>query len=67
MLIFNTLGQKLRTLQALATQNAGYYELYWDGTDDRGSAVASGIYFYQLRAKGTSGVTVRTRKMMLLK
>ena len=67
VLIFNTLGQKLRTLQALATQNAGYYELYWDGTDDRGSAVASGIYFYQLRAKGTSGVTVRTRKMMLLK
>jgi hypothetical protein len=42
---------------------AGEHTLWWDGTDDAGREVASGVYFYRLR---TDSETV-TRKMILLK
>ena len=41
----------------------GTYEVYWDGTDNSGVEVASGIYFYRLRAGQHSEV----RKMLLVK
>ncbi len=46
--IFNLMGQKLRTM-VQQRQAAGSYQVWWDGNDDRGVAVSSGIYFYQLR------------------
>ena len=42
---------------------AGYHTFDWDGTDERGTSVASGIYF----ARFVSGQTQLTRKMVLLK
>jgi len=44
-------------------KSAGHYEVYWDGTNRTGQAVASGTYLYQLRF----GDQVITRKMLLLK
>lgn len=41
----------------------GRYEAFWDGTDDSGRQVASGIYFMQLTVNGISQV----RKMYVLK
>lgn len=60
--IYNMLGQEVRTL-VNTTQSAGQYKVQWDGKDNSGKAVSSGIYFYRLEA----GSFVKTRKMMLMK
>lgn len=44
-------------------QNAGFYELTWNGTNDAGNFVSSGTYFYSVRA----GNFVETKKMLLVK
>ena len=60
--IYNIVGQVVRTLVA-ERQPAGRYEVRWAGTDDRGMAVSSGIYFYQITAGGFRDV----KRLMLLK
>ncbi len=60
--IYNILGQKVRTLVD-EPKTAGSYEVIWDGKDDKGKEVASGIYFYKL----TAGSYQKIRKMVLLK
>jgi flagellar hook assembly protein FlgD len=60
--IFNVAGQKVRTLVD-EVMPAGSHTFTWDGTNDRGGALASGIYFYRVVA-GTETVT---KKMTLLK
>ncbi|MCK4307349.1 hypothetical protein KAW50_03870 [candidate division WOR-3 bacterium] len=44
-------------------QNAGYYIVSWDGTDDNGKKVATGIYFYRMEA----GNYKATRKLTILR
>jgi hypothetical protein len=60
--VYNVLGQMVRTLvdEPMA---AGTHEIIWDGKDNHGSQVASGIYFYKLR----SGDYEDTKKMVLMK
>jgi hypothetical protein len=60
--IFNILGQKIRTL-VNCRQSAGSYQIQWDGQDNEGRNVASGIYFYRLKA----GEFAKIRKMVLIK
>jgi len=60
--IFNLLGQKIRTLVS-GLQEAGYREIGWDGRNDSGIGVASGIYIYRIDA----GDFIQTRKMVLMK
>jgi hypothetical protein len=55
-------GRRVRTLVA-QYQAAGTYTVVWDGTNENGKALPSGIYFARLRA----GSQVKTVKMMLLK
>ena len=59
--VFNILGQKIRTL-ASGIWNAGQHSVIWDGTDDLGEVVSSGIYFYQLK----TGDFLKTKKMVYL-
>lgn len=60
--IYSLLGQRVRTLID-GQQRAGYYAVTWDGKDDLGHAVATGVYFYRLiTPKYTT-----TRKMILMK
>lgn len=47
VVIFNSLGQKIRTL-AEKPHAAGFHEVRWDGRDDRGRLAASGVYYYRL-------------------
>lgn len=61
--IYNTLGQEVRTVFA-GTLEAGRYFYTWDGRNESGSTVASGIYFARFRA--LNGPTF-TGKMILLK
>ncbi len=62
--IYNVLGQVVRTLVVSEAQNAGRYQIRWNGMDDRGVPVSSGIYFYQISADGKFS---DVRKLMLLK
>jgi len=60
--IFNILGQKVRTLVDQHLK-AGHKLLDWDGCDDWGKEVSSGIYFYRIKTDEFS----QTKKMVLLR
>ena len=65
--IYASEGGVVRTL-ALGHQEAGMYKnrsqaAYWDGKNELGEAVASGLYFYTL----TAGDFTATRRMLILK
>ena len=62
--IYNVLGQVVRTLVASEAQNAGRYQIRWNGMDDRGVSVSSGVYFYRISAEGKFQ---QVQKLMLLK
>ena len=62
LLVFDVNGRLVRTL-ASGPQAAGAHTVSWNGRDDRGQAVPSGIYLYQLTANGAT----TTRRMTLLK
>lgn len=56
LVVYNLLGQRVRTLVLQTTQSAGMHKAVWDGTDDNGRLVAGGIYFYRLKANDYSSV-----------
>ena len=60
--IYDGLGRRVRTLVD-AEQTTGRHEVVWDGRNDAGRHVASGLYFYRLRA----GSFNATRAMTLLR
>jgi len=60
--VYNILGQRIRTL-VNEPKKAGNYSVTWNGTDNNGRAVASGIYFYRMQ----SGKFTSTKKMIMLK
>ena len=60
--IYNMLGQKVRTLLN-DRKEAGKYSAIWDGRNDSGAQVGSGVYLYRMIA----GDFVQVRKMILMK
>ena len=62
LFVYDLAGQQVATLLA-GTRPAGVYSIGWDGRDDLGGDLASGLYLYRLR----TGSRVATRKLMLLK
>jgi hypothetical protein len=60
--VFNILGQQVSNL-VNEEVDAGVYEVIWDGRNDNGSQVASGIYFYKM----DTDEYVETRKMVLMR
>ncbi len=60
--IYNILGQKVKTLIS-TKQDAGEYALTWNGLDENGNRLSSGIYFYKLTANASSVV----KKMLIIK
>ncbi|MCI0692606.1 T9SS type A sorting domain-containing protein [candidate division KSB1 bacterium] len=59
--IYNILGSEVKTFM-LSMQTAGAHAIWWDGTNNFGERVASGIYFYRLQANGES----RIKKMVFV-
>ena len=59
--ICNILGQEVRTLVD-EVQEPGFYSATWNGKDDDGRGVPSGVYFYHLQVEGLS----QTKRMILL-
>jgi len=62
LIVYNILGQKVWD-HRVTGQKPGYYEIVWNGKNNYGSPVASGVYIYQLR----SGKFFTQKKMSLLK
>jgi hypothetical protein len=60
--IYNVAGQLIRTLHD-GVMDAGSYTLTWDGKNNRGASVATGVYLYKMEAKNFS----KTRKLVLLR
>lgn len=60
--IFDLLGREIRLLLD-DSRAPGSYELSWDGRDNRGAAVGSGVYIYRLEA----GNQALSRKMLLVR
>ncbi len=62
LVVYDMLGQKVQTLVS-DMQPTGAYTVQWNGRNEMGHAVASGLYFYRIEAGGF----VQTRKMTLLR
>jgi hypothetical protein len=62
LVVYDVRGRLVRTLVS-GRVPAGFNEVTWDGRNDSGNRVASGVYLYQLRA----GSVVETKKMVMLK
>jgi hypothetical protein len=60
--IYNILGEKVKTLLD-QDQPAGLYRIDWDGKNDNGKFVPSGLYLYKLEVNGFS----EAKRMLLLK
>jgi len=60
--VYNVRGQLVRTLLN-EHREPGHHSVVWNGTDDNGRAVSSGIYLYRIVA----GENVATRRMLLMK
>ena len=60
--IYNTLGQLVKTIDR-GDNSVGTHTVEWDGKNDDGDTLSSGVYFYQLRTKDFN----KTMKMLLVK
>ncbi|HNQ44652.1 MAG TPA: FlgD immunoglobulin-like domain containing protein, partial [Candidatus Cloacimonadota bacterium] len=60
--IYNLKGQLVSRL-VNETQSAGNHSVVWDGRDSQGKSVASGFYFYRIKAAGEQ----LSRKILLMK
>ena len=60
--VYDVAGRPVRRLHA-GRMEAGNHAMMWDGTDDHGRAVASGVYYGRLEVAGR----VQSRPMTLLK
>jgi len=60
--IYNVKGERVTRLFN-ETMPPGPHEVTWNGTNERGHTVASGVYFYRLQVGGFSDV----KKMVILK
>ena len=60
--VFNIKGQKVRDLHS-GSMAKGHHTIIWDGLDDRGMAVSSGVFFVRIEMNGRS----QAHKMVLMK
>jgi hypothetical protein len=60
--VYNLLGQKVTTLVD-EVKEAGMHQVIWNGNDNQGNTVTSGVYFYRIKADNFSEV----KKMVLMK
>jgi hypothetical protein len=62
MMVYNVTGKLVRTLLD-KSEGPGFHDVPWDGRDDRGQPVGSGVYFYRIQA----GSFTATHKMVVVR
>jgi flagellar hook assembly protein FlgD len=62
LVVYDVTGARIKTL-ANGPMAAGLHSRRWEGTDERGNRVSTGVYFYRLEMPGFAD----TKKMVLLK
>jgi flagellar hook assembly protein FlgD len=60
--VYDVSGRNVRTLNS-STQNPGYYAVGWDGSDDGGRQVSSGVYILRFQTDDFTS----TKKLVLLR
>ena len=67
LVIYDIMGAEVKSF--VTSQSAGYQSIFWDGTNENGSSVSSGIYLYRIHLKSLEGdeTFVKTAKLMMLK
>ncbi|MDA3814556.1 MAG: T9SS type A sorting domain-containing protein [Candidatus Cloacimonetes bacterium] len=63
LIIYNVKGQKIKTFPVILSGVEGQSSITWNGTNESGKSVTSGVYLYKLK----TGDRTFTRKMLLLK
>jgi hypothetical protein len=69
LIIYNLLGEEITRLAANERRPAGYYNFIWNGRNEMGTKVSTGVYFYHALIRNEQGKVVlnKTRKMIFLK
>ena len=62
LLVYNMAGQKVRTIES-GNMKPGYHSMIWNGTNDKGTRVSTGMYFYSIQTNNFQAV----KKMLFLK
>ncbi len=63
--IYDLLGREIKTI-VNEEQEARYYKIIWNGKDQFGNKVSSGVYFYQIVARSKEKIFTKTKKLILL-
>ncbi len=63
--IYNLLGQRIRHLVNAETQGPGFVQVVWDGFDDQGTQMVTGMYIYRLTTTDDDHVLFSVSKKML--
>ncbi len=66
LVVYDILGKKVKTVVE-AFIPAGHHQMQWDGRNDSGEAVGSGIYLLKMMVKSRKTHFVDTQKLMLMK
>jgi len=68
LVIYDIMGSKVKSF-SIPSQSSGYQNILWDGTNENGNLVSSGIYLYRINIKSLENTQtfVKTAKLVMLK
>jgi len=68
IIIYDLMGKEIKSF-TVPSQSAGYNRLVWDGKNESGNPVTSGVYFYRISIKSLENneTFIKTAKMLMLK
>jgi len=68
LIVYDIMGREVKSFN-VSSQSAGYNRLVWDGRNESGNPITSGVYFYRISIKSLENneTFVKTAKLMMLK
>ena len=64
--IYTVAGRLIKVINSASNQ-IGYNETFWDGTDEFGDKIANGVYFYKITAKAGSEKTEVIERLVVMR